>query len=136
MNPTLTKDEALRTQRDAHQIRVVSPDGFLVARAEERQKPSITISLLGGERPIVTYLGHGGGISGRTPRITAIAWSPDGTRIASGASDGSLHMWDAHRGIHLRTLVDLDEAAPAQNIIWEGEMIRALSGKVVREWYA
>lgn len=40
----------------------------------------------------VTYHGH------RLP-VYAIAWSPDGTRIASASQDGTVHVWDAATGL-------------------------------------
>ena len=64
------------------------------------------------EQVIATYLGHQAGLYRRMPIITAIAWSPDGTYIASGASDGSLHIWDAYHALSLRTLIDLNEGFP------------------------
>lgn len=38
--------------------------------------------------------------------ITALAWSPDSTHIASGSSDGSIHLWNAHSLQHLGTFVE------------------------------
>ena len=135
MNSVKSREIALRTQHDEQGWRALSPDGFLVALVDHQLRPVIKVSLLGEEQPLAEYLGHRGGVYGRTPHITALAWSPDGTRIASGASDGSLHVWNARRGIHQRTLVDLDEEAPVKCITWESETIRAMCGKAVREWH-
>ena len=134
MNRTFAQDVALRTQHRADHFRVVSPDGFLVAEAKARHQPLIMVSLIGSDHPIVTYSGHRGGVYRRAPQITALCWSPDGTRIASGASDGSLQVWDARRGVHLRTLVDLDEIAPVQAIVWHGDTLTTICGQAVREW--
>jgi eukaryotic-like serine/threonine-protein kinase len=35
--------------------------------------------------------------------VYAAAWSPDGTRIASGGEDGTLQVWDAQTGRRLLT---------------------------------
>ena len=35
--------------------------------------------------------------------VLALAWSPDGTRIASTCSDKNVHVWDAANGKHLMT---------------------------------
>lgn len=134
MNEVMSREIALRTQHDTQGWWVLSPNGFLVAMVDHQLRPVIKVSLLGEGWPLAEYLGHRGGVYGRTPHITALAWSPDGTRIASGASDGSLHVWNARRGIHQRTLVDLDEGAPVESVTWEGETIRAMCGKEVREW--
>jgi eukaryotic-like serine/threonine-protein kinase len=39
----------------------------------------------------VTYRGH-------SRIVSAVAWSPDGTRIASGSADGTVQVWNAHDG--------------------------------------
>jgi WD40 repeat protein/serine/threonine protein kinase len=36
--------------------------------------------------------------------IFAVAWSPDGTRIATGSGDATVRIWDAHDGRELLTL--------------------------------
>jgi Tol biopolymer transport system component len=43
-----------------------------------------------------TYFGHRGAVLG-------VAWSPDGTRIASASADQTVQVWDAHTGIRLLT---------------------------------
>src|SRR5258708_28600227 len=40
---------------------------------------------------LYTYRGHSAGVMG-------VAWSPDGTRLASGSSDSTARGWDAARG--------------------------------------
>jgi WD40 repeat protein len=40
---------------------------------------------------LVTYTGH-------TDDVNAVAWSPDGTRIASGSEDQTVQVWDATTG--------------------------------------
>jgi WD40 repeat protein len=57
-------------------------------------------------RRLLIYYGHQDGLYRRlTGHILAIAWSPDGTRIASISSNGSLQVWDARTGIHQRSLL-------------------------------
>ncbi len=43
---------------------------------------------------ITAYHGH-------TSTIFAVAWSPDGTRIASGGNDNTVQVWDAKTGQRL-----------------------------------
>jgi len=42
---------------------------------------------------LVTYTGH-------SSSVVAVAWSPDGTRIASGSGDQTVQVWDATSGAH------------------------------------
>jgi WD40 repeat protein len=102
--------------------------------ADTKRKPLITILSVEDERVIATYLGHQAGLYRRRPVITAIAWSPDGTHIASGASDGSLHVWEVRRALPLRTLVDLNEASPVRAIAWNGNTLTAICGQVTQVW--
>src|SRR5712664_1976077 len=44
--------------------------------------------------PVTTY-------HGQTSTIFAVAWSPDGTRIASGGNDSTAQIWDARTGHRL-----------------------------------
>jgi serine/threonine protein kinase len=40
---------------------------------------------------VLTFTGH-------SDRVTALAWSPDGARIASASNDQTIQVWDAGRG--------------------------------------
>src|SRR5690242_18645668 len=64
---------------------------------------------------LVTYRGNQG-------QINAIAWSPEGKRIASASFDG-VHLWDAATGQHLLTL-----GAPANALAWSPDGKRLLTG--------
>src|SRR5205823_5384311 len=41
--------------------------------------------------PLVTYKGHSGPVIG-------VAWSPDGTQLASCGNDGTVQVWNAKNG--------------------------------------
>src|SRR5258706_3580252 len=45
---------------------------------------------------LYTYRGH-------LQPVRSIAWSPDGTRLASGSNDGTAQVWDAANGRHVYT---------------------------------
>ena len=42
------------------------------------------------------------------PRISALAFSPDGTRLVSATMEGSVQMWDSETGIALTSFVEQD----------------------------
>ena len=44
--------------------------------------------------------GHPYTYSGHSDTVTAVAWSPDGKRIASGSADRSVQILDARDGSH------------------------------------
>ena len=78
-----------------------SPDGKTIASGGEdklvhiwslqREKSSFFTSWLFHPRGQFTYRGHFG-------RVNALAWSPNGQRIASVGSDKTLQVWDAVTG--------------------------------------
>jgi WD40 repeat protein len=86
-----------------HRILAVgwSPNGKQLASAGEdklvhvwtmqREKTNFLTSWLFHSRGKFTYRGH-------TGRINALAWSPDGQRIASAGADKSLQVWDVTAG--------------------------------------
>ncbi len=91
-----------RGHTDAVCAVVWSPDGKRLATGgndkvvqawelNKDTKGNFFTSLLFSNRGSFAYRGHRG-------RINAIAWSPDGRRIASVGSDKSLQIWDASSG--------------------------------------
>jgi serine/threonine protein kinase len=61
--------------------------------ADALEEASRTIPM--GTR-LLTYTGH-------SSAVEAVAWSPDGTRIASGSDDETVQVWDASNGQHFFT---------------------------------
>ena len=45
----------------------------------------------------LTFIGHRAG-------VISVSWSPDGTRLATGSTDGTAKVWDAAGGRELLTL--------------------------------
>jgi WD40 repeat protein/DNA-binding SARP family transcriptional activator len=55
-------------------------------------------------------------LAGHTGEIYAVAWSPDGTRIATASDDGTAIVWDGRTGERLATLSGHEEAV--SNLSW------------------
>jgi len=72
---------------------------------------------------VYTYRGH-------TDEVTAVAWSPDGKRIASVSDDDTMQVWDAANGGHVHTYCEhaADPAVPAQAVAWSPDGKRIASG--------
>ncbi len=68
-----------------------------------------------------TYRGH-------SLQVTAVAWSPDGTRLASGSKDGTVQIWDAADGRHAYTYPGHSGAVTA--VAWSPDGTRIASGSV------
>ena len=62
------------------------------------------------------------------PRISALAFSPDGTRLVSATMEGQVQMWDAEMGIELTSLVEQDPDG-AKHEVKDGGMTVTVSYK-------
>jgi WD40 repeat protein len=116
------------------QTEVRSPDGRWLALPG--QKNTVVVLDAKSRTLWATYYGHQAGLYRREAgTITALAWLPDGERLVSGSSDGSIHLWHARSGTHRRTLreAQADCAVLALTVSHEG-MLRAFSGGEVGTW--
>ena len=89
-----------------------------------------------GREPWVTYYGHQAGLYRRVSgTIKVLAWLQEGTSLASGSTDGSIHIWHARTGIHQRTLTQPQEgcAVLALALSHDG-CLTALRGKDANTW--
>lgn len=43
-------------------------------------------------------------VKGHSQAVKSLSWSPDGAKLASGARDGTVRIWDAATAIELRLL--------------------------------
>jgi WD40 repeat protein len=86
----------------------LSPDGKWAAAAA----PQHTVQVWRTEPPQFwsTYYGHQDGVFKRTADvITTIVWV-DNERIVSGSQNGSIHQWQAQRGLHMRAYRNVGQA--------------------------
>ena len=68
--------------------------------------------------------------------INAVAWSPDGTRLASASSDNTVHVWDAHTGSLLHSYTGHSSSVLA--VAWspDGRRLASASSNTVHVWDA
>ena len=90
---------------------------------------------------ILTYRAHAGA-------LTALAWSPDGAYLASGANDHTIHIWHAQTGANVFTSHSNSGGIPA--LTWSPDSTRIASasvgptssggspaqGNAIQVWYA
>jgi WD40 repeat protein len=75
---------------------------------------------------------------GHTAGVGAVAWSPDGARLASGSADGTLRVWDAATGAEVRRAV-AHGGAPVWAVAFSPDGRRLATGGwdgTVRVWDA
>lgn len=125
-----------------HSARVLclawSPDGRSIASAGEdklvhvwsmqREKSNFFTSWLFPARGQFTFRGHFG-------RVNALAWSPNGQRLASVGSDKTLQVWDALTG--RKSFIHRNPSATLTSVSWsyDGRYV-AIGGndKLVQVW--
>jgi eukaryotic-like serine/threonine-protein kinase len=86
--------------------------------------------LAASPRPPYTYHGHSG-------VVNAVAWSPDGTRIASAGADNTVQVWNATDGSHVYTYHNHSNAV--NSVAWSLDGTRIASGawdSTVQVWNA
>jgi WD40 repeat protein len=113
---------------------IQSPDGRFLAVPGARNTVVVLDALT--REPWATYYGHQAGVYRRVAgTIKALAWLPDGTSIASGSTDGSIHIWHARTGIHQRTLTQPQEGCAVLALTLSDDgYLTALRGKDTNTW--
>ena len=74
---------------------------------------------------------------GHRHEVTSVAWSPDGTRLASGSRDGTAKVWEAASGRELLTLRGI--AGQVLSVSWSPDGQRLATGNqdgMARVWDA
>ena len=65
-------------------------------------------------------------LAGHTAGVTAVAFSPDGTRILTGSGDGTARLWDAATGTTVATLAG--HTAPVTTVAFSPDGTHVLTG--------
>jgi WD40 repeat protein len=61
-------------------------------------------------------------------QVTDVTWSPDGLRLATGRSDGTVKLWEIASGRELLTLKG--SRSPVQSVSWSRDGLRLATGSV------
>jgi WD40 repeat protein len=113
---------------------ILSPDGRFLAVPSENH--TVLVLDAATNEPWVIYYGHQAGVYRRVSgTIKALAWLSGVSSIASGSSDGSIHIWHARSGIHQRTLTQPQEdCAVLALTLSDNGCLTALRGGEVTTW--
>jgi serine/threonine protein kinase len=84
---------------------------------------SFSLSLSQGMTRLV-YRGH-------TDNVNGIAWSPDGTRMASASFDGTVQVWDATTGNPLVTYIGHRDLTKAKDVVHVNDVAWSPDGNFI-----
>ena len=74
-------------------------------------------------------------LKGHSYSVNSVAFSPDGSRIASGSGDQTVRIWDAKTGVHLTTLKSHSYSVNSVAFSPDGSHIASSSSdKTVQIW--
>ncbi len=107
---------------------VLSPDGQTLVTGGDYSDPSIRLWNLQDGENIRTLTGH-------TERIMSVAFSPNGTTLASGSWDNTIKLWNPNNGNLKSTLTEHTDAVMSIAFSPDGKMLASGSrDRTIRLW--
>lgn len=75
--------------------------------------------------------------TGHSQEVCGLKWSPDGSQLASGGNDNTLHIWDAHAASFSPSLFTFNEHVAAVKALawcpWQGHLLASGGGTADRK---
>ena len=106
----------------------ISPDGSTMASCSSRDK-TVRLWNVATGAPLMT-------LEGAKQRVTSVAFSPDGARLAVGAMDAAVRVWDTATG---KALADFSNRVSVTSLVYSPDGRRLIAGcddHLVRIWDA
>lgn len=130
--------------KDVVQCLAWSPDGRFLATGS-RDKTVLVCDTNDWQANLIDRISHRGSpgswsiahYKGHADIVQALAWSPDGTRIASASNDKTVQIWDAMTGKLI--LVYEEHTDPVKAVVWSPDGLHIASAGIdaeVRIWDA
>ncbi len=97
-----------------------------LAEAYQRAPSSLVLRSL-VTQAVAPLLAHRFSLAGHEGNVVSVAWSPDGSRVATGSSDTTVRLWDASSGEslavlrgHTRGIEDVSFSADGKRLVSAG----------------
>ncbi|MFD0373482.1 NB-ARC domain-containing protein [Streptomyces sp. NPDC127114] len=114
---------------------LIAPDATWLAvlrhsptAARPENESRVQVSLLASGAPVTHDLAHDGD-------VTALAVTPDGTRLLTASATGTVSLWDPRTGTRLSSFTDPDGPVHGLSVSPDGKWI-ATAGPMLRVWDA
>lgn len=96
----------------------------LLLHSQTTQKTAVKSPATNKQTPVPTRASQVFAFNGHTATVRVVAWSPDGTQVASGANDARLMIWNLQGNVHLNIRHD----TTVQALAWAPDGRRIVTG--------